>query len=255
MEAYFYEPPAELDAFVERLWVGRWDLRGQEPHHTELLSDPCVHVVFEWGPERCEARVVGVWTRLWRRTLAGQGFVRGVKLRAGAVAAIFDPPAAGLSNAIVPLDTIDARAAELMPALLDPGPDPEADNEAFAALVPWLVERSATRASDPAITRAIALVETIATTPELTSAQQVADHAGLSLRGLQRLFRAHVGASPKYVIRRNRLQEVALRIERGEAPNLAALAAELGYADQAHLTRDFKAIVGKTPRQFAASVV
>ena len=54
----------------------------------------------------------------------------------------------------------------------------------------------------------------------MTGAQQLADAAGLSLRALQRLFREHVGASPKWVIRRNRLQEVALRIENGEATNL-----------------------------------
>ncbi len=52
----------------------------------------------------------------------------------------------------------------------------------------------------------------------------------------------------------NRLQEVALRIERGEGPTLTLLAAELGYTDQAHLARDFKSAVGKSPTDFASSV-
>ncbi|MBK8942225.1 MAG: helix-turn-helix domain-containing protein [Polyangiaceae bacterium] len=59
---------------------------------------------------------------------------------------------------------------------------------------------------------------------------------------------------PNGPLRRFRLQEVALRIERGEAPNLARLAADLGYVDQAHLARDFKAAVGKSPSAFAAGV-
>jgi len=67
---------------------------------------------------------------------------------------------------------------------------------------------------------------------------------------LQRIFREHVGASPKWVIRVRRLQDAAMRIERREI-GLAALAAELGYTDQAHFARDFKAIVGKTPIEFA----
>ena len=73
---------------------------------------------------------------------------------------------------------------------------------------------------------------------------------GLGVRPLQRLFRTHVGASPKWVIRRYRLQEAALRMEQGAFPTLAGLAAELGYSDHAHLTRDFKLATGKTPSQF-----
>ncbi|NVB43156.1 AraC family transcriptional regulator [Pseudenhygromyxa sp. WMMC2535] len=249
VDAASYVPPPALAAFVESLWVGRWDLRGQPPHHTELLSDPCVNVVFEHGHGRREARVVGVWTRLWRRTLSERGFVRAAKLRAGAVTAIFDAPAAELGNSIVPLAGFDPDAERLREAVLDPSDDAEG----LAALARWLEARASGR-EDVGYREAVALVERIASDPELTSAQALADAAGLSLRGLQRLFRTHVGATPKYVIRRNRLQEVATRIEQGEAPSLAELAAELGYADQAHLTRDFKAIVGKSPRQFAASV-
>lgn len=56
------------------------------------------------------------------------------------------------------------------------------------------------------------------------------------------------------MIRRHRLQEAALRIERGEDVSLARLAIELGYADQAHLSRDFKAAVGASPKAFALQV-
>jgi AraC-like DNA-binding protein len=59
---------------------------------------------------------------------------------------------------------------------------------------------------------------------------------------------------PKWVIRRTRLQEVALRVEHGEVTTLAALAAELGYTDQAHLARDFKTAVGKSPSEFGVTV-
>ncbi len=69
-----------------------------------------------------------------------------------------------------------------------------------------------------------------------------------------RLFRRHVGIAPKAVIRRVRLREVAARVEDGLAPNLADLAAELGYADQAHLARDFRSATGRTLRGFEAAV-
>lgn len=245
VDARMYEPPPALRDVVETFWLGAWDLRGEPPHTTELLGDPCAHVVFERGPAGDTARFVGVWTRLWRRTLQDEGYVRGAKLRAGALRAFIDAPAHTFANRRTPL-------CELWPnpptaAVLDPE-----DAEGFGALATWLGAHR--RPPDPSVPLAVTLVQRIATNPEITTAGHLADLSGYSLRAVQRLFRDYVGASPKWVIRRNRLQEVALRIEKGDAPSLAQLAADLGYADQAHLSRDFKRVVGKTPRQFAASV-
>ncbi|GAB1694671.1 hypothetical protein KRM28CT15_64740 [Krasilnikovia sp. M28-CT-15] len=52
------------------------------------------------------------------------------------------------------------------------------------------------------------------------------------------------------VPRRHRLHEAAARAARGSRLDLVALAAELGYSDQAHLTRDFTSIVGQPPAQY-----
>jgi AraC-like DNA-binding protein len=76
---------------------------------------------------------------------------------------------------------------------------------------------------------------------------------GVKLRALQRLFRRHVGVSPKWVIRRARVQEAAERVARGERVVWASLASELGSFDQAHLIRDFRAQVGQTPAVYAAT--
>lgn len=251
IHARSYVPSPDLRHVVASYWAGRWDLRGEPPHVTEMLGDPCAHFVFEGGEAGTSCRLVGVWTRLWRRSLEGVGNVRGVKLRPGAVSAFLEPPATRYANCIVPLPRLFPEARALEPGIVEP--DDDHDEEGFAVLETWLRDRLRPE-PDAARSRAIRLAEQIAGDPELVSAQQLADAARISLRALQRLFRDHVGASPKWVIRRHRLQEVAARIERGESPTLAALAAELGYADQAHLTRDFKRVVGRTPSQFASSV-
>jgi AraC-like DNA-binding protein len=49
------------------------------------------------------------------------------------------------------------------------------------------------------------------------------------------------------VIRRYRMHEAAAQLRSKTPPPLAELAASLGYADQAHFTRDFKSVVGRTP--------
>lgn len=88
----------------------------------------------------------------------------------------------------------------------------------------------------------------------LTSAgwDQLATVAGISVRTLQRLFDHHVGVSPSLVIRRWRIIEAAeaarsaIDAER-ERRGWATFATELGYADHAHLTRDFRRRLGTSP--------
>jgi transcriptional regulator GlxA family with amidase domain len=79
---------------------------------------------------------------------------------------------------------------------------------------------------------------------------QVASLGGLSVRSLQRLFAAYVGVSPKAVLARYRLQDAAAAIDAGEVDDLADLAASLGWFDQAHFSRDFRAVVGVTPSSY-----
>jgi AraC-like DNA-binding protein len=75
--------------------------------------------------------------------------------------------------------------------------------------------------------------------------------SGLTARSLQRLFADYVGVSPKWVMRRARLHEAAARADGGGFVDWAALAADLGYADQAHLTRDFTVTLGVSPARYA----
>jgi AraC-like DNA-binding protein len=86
----------------------------------------------------------------------------------------------------------------------------------------------------------------------LLRVEHVAKAFGVGERSLQRLFRKYVGVSPKWVIRRYRLHEAAEQLKRPTPPALAELATALGYADQAHFAREFKQVVGRTPRDFHA---
>jgi transcriptional regulator GlxA family with amidase domain len=98
------------------------------------------------------------------------------------------------------------------------------------------------------------LVEEIATRPDITRVAQVAALAGVTIRQLQRRFTEYVGAGPKWVIIRCRLQEAAARAALGTDQDWAALAYELGFADQAHLTRAFSETIGTPPAAYAQEV-
>jgi AraC-like DNA-binding protein len=74
----------------------------------------------------------------------------------------------------------------------------------------------------------------------------LAELLGVSPYRLSRAFTRELGVSLTRYRNRVRLGRALQRIEEGE-PNLAALAAELGFADQAHLTRMMSAHLGRTP--------
>lgn len=85
----------------------------------------------------------------------------------------------------------------------------------------------------------------------LIRVEQLVDQSGWSRRTLQRRFRRGVGIGPTWVLARFRLQGAALALERDWSVDLAQLAVRLGWYDQAHLTNDFRQMLGETPGQYA----
>ena len=76
---------------------------------------------------------------------------------------------------------------------------------------------------------------------ELLRLEDLEGALNVSARTIQRLTRRYVGVPPAAMIRRRRLQEAAGRVRAEPDLDLSALAADLGYADHAHLTNDFRA--------------
>jgi AraC-like DNA-binding protein len=79
---------------------------------------------------------------------------------------------------------------------------------------------------------------------------RLADELGWSARRLHRRFVDACGYGPKMLQRILRLQRAIrlARVGRHPAVSLAGLAREAGFADQAHMNRDFCALTGLTPR-------
>ena len=98
-------------------------------------------------------------------------------------------------------------------------------------------------APDPAVTQAARLLRDPA-----TRAEDVAAEVGLSLRQLRRRCHAVVSYGPKTLQRVLRFRRFVARVDaHPDVLDLAAIAAEAGYADQAHLTRECARLAGLTP--------
>lgn len=246
------EPAEPLRPYLEHYWLIDWDL--PEPYVSHVVPHPSVNVVLQRYGTQGSAEVAGIGLGLFAQELKGRGRVCGVQFRPGGFRP-FAPhrPVADWTGRRVrlpeafprlPADAADAAVA----AVLDPD-DEDTRVAAFDAFLLGLGPRP-----DPGAGLAMALVDRIRTDRAVRRVGDLARDHGLSTRALQRLFAEYVGVGPKWVVLRYRIHEALERAETERAVDWAALAADLGYADQAHLVRDFTATVGVPPAAYARAV-
>jgi AraC-like DNA-binding protein len=234
-------PSPALAESIAHFWSVRWDLRS--PFVAETLPHPSVHIVFE-SPGRAE--IAGVSTSRFIRKLVGRGSVFGVKFRPAAFQPLYRRPLVQLSDrAIDSAQLFGDEAAPLAAAIHG-----AASMDAAIATAEAFFARKIDALPAPVVAMRD-LVERLSEDRTVLRVEDVAALAGLDLRTLQRRFLRYVGVSPKWVIQRYRLHEAAEQLGSASPPSLAALAASLGYFDQPHFVRDFKAVVGRAPGAYA----
>ena len=234
----FAEPSPELAPFIGRYWIVRWDLRGQEPYRQLVTPYPQVHLSFM---DDEPGRVNGVVRGHAFRTLAGEGRVIGAAFRPGGFRPFLGRALSTITDRVIAAEAVFGSDATGLP---------DVDDKDLVRSVEALLRRHLPE-RDPTAERVAEIVALVEAEPGLTSVEALAGRTGLGVRTLQRLFADYVGVSPKWVIRRYRLHGVTERLAAGRAVDWGVLAAELGYADQAHLSRDFRAIFGESPTSFA----
>jgi AraC-like DNA-binding protein len=244
-----YKPSAELAALVEHYWVVRWDLREQAPYRSETLAHPAIHLTVE--PEG--AFIVGVVTRKYSRLLDGEGRVFGIKFRPAGFYPFVQEAVSAFTDKVLTLAERFGAASIVYEADVR-GTD--GDEEKLAIAEGFLHQRIAELGVtiDENVMRVNQIVERIGSDRTITKVDEVVSRFSINKRALQRLFSQYVGVSPKWVIQRYRLHEATEQVAAGESIDWAKLAVDLGYFDQAHLIKDFKAMIGLTPVEYAAVV-
>ena len=160
----------------------------------------------------------------------------GVRFRVGAAGAALGLPAAELLDATVPLEDVWGRDGDRIAERVAAAPTAAAQlADARAGC-----RRAAGAASRTPLVRAAA-----------TGVRRTA--LGIGDRQLRRRFAAAVGYGPKTLQRILRFQRFLALAAHEAAPDLAWLALEAGYADQAHLTRECTRLAGLPPAALLAA--
>ncbi len=242
-----YRPSDMLAPYIELYWAVRWDLQGQEPYRQTILSYPSVNLTFERETDGTFSGVYGVPGSTYTRVLQDAGLTFGIKFLPGGFYPFWQQPVSQLTGLAVPLheifeltdDPADAGIAERMLAQIS--------NEERVALIEAFLLKRLPQRQDANLAWLHTVIQAVIDNREITQVEDLVARFGMSKRSLQRIFNRYVGVSPKWIIQRYRLQEAADQLEQGLVTDWTALAHDLGYYDQSHFIRDFKAVIGISP--------
>jgi len=219
-------PPPELVGSAAVVWRTRV---GPDGHRQRLLPDGCVEVVFA----RDRLPIVYGPRRSWYELQVPAGDHVGVRLLPGAAARLLGIDAAQLSDRCVQVDELGAWRCL---------PDAEPTIQ-LHDLLRLLRERGAAHAPDPCLSEALALLHSEPGIGVAATARRI----GVSERHLRRRFTHAVGLSPAIYGRIARVN-ATLRAARKDTPHSwSRLATDLGYSDQAHLSREVRTLTGSPP--------
>lgn len=245
-----FDPDPRLADLIRRYWVPVWSLPDGRSSTQRVLQYPVCQLVVAHDYAQLVGPRVGLSTKL----LTGAGWAFGTMLQPAAGQLLLGEPMTRLVDRdldLADLPTLDgARLVAEVRALLAGDPSEEtaqrgAARVVEAALAPLLpVDDEGLLVND--------LLTQLERGPAPTRVTELTERFALTERSLQRLCSRRVGLSPKWLIQRRRLHEAAGQLAGPDRPRLADLAAALGYADQAHFTRDFRAVTGLSPREYAA---
>jgi len=215
-------PPA-LDGLVAAIWT----LAASEPGWVEHEATPdgCVELIHrsagrsEWRRDQPEFFATGLSPHPIRFGFSGDARFTAIKLWPWAWRALGGAPCPGFAD-----DWVAVAPDSPLAALLRG--DPVANLvQALAGIDP------------PPLARAILASSSVA---EISAA------TGLPHRRLQRIFARELGLAPRTYLRLLRFREALQDVQQG-GDNLADTAAARGYADQAHMARDFRELAGMPP--------
>jgi len=234
-----FAPSRPLRPYVVCFWNG--DKRACQPSSYAhcVLPDGCSDIIFDLQPDSPGAVVIGPMCRP-RLVASDTKPALGIRFFPGAALTFLDIPLAELQEKVVPLDRFHTDIGLLLERLLATS----TLDQQVALVENWLLSLLRRPRTDHHVTRAIKL--TYAERGRL-QVSELAEAVGLCVRQLCRKFPTWTGYSPKQFVRLMRFQHALEGLTFHPEMKASDTAAMHGYADQAHMIREFCEFAGESP--------
>jgi AraC-like DNA-binding protein len=251
-----FEPDQELKVLVKCYWTLESPV-DKEPEKQSIIPDGCMEMIFHYGDlykqytgngnsviqPRCF--VIGQLTRPLEIEPTGTTGIFSVRFHPHGFLPFASIPIKEMENKAVPLEKMFGRdGKDIEEKILNA----HSVQERINLVEIFLLDRLASLETIDHIVRST--VETILTGNGQLSIDELSSQNDISRRQLERKFYLAIGLRPKQLSKIIRLQAALKMLLTKESANLTSLAHENDYYDQAHFIKDFRELVGITPKEF-----
>jgi AraC-like DNA-binding protein len=257
-------PESELSPWIARIWATKVETEPDQTIACGMFADtPVLRVLFsgDWTAETIyglgrygkSALFFGPQTKRMPITVSGNFATLSVALKPGAVETLGGPPIAHTLDRIIRFDDIFADhrwwgSSEQLVEWLDPAGPPER----WLRVAEKLFRQFLDLKNCPKPNPVVEAFDIAAFANPNFNIGEFAEENAIERRTLERLIKRAYGLTPKQVLRRARVMDMAANLL-GVGDNAESEELALRYYDQSHMIREFSSYFGVTPKQFAST--
>lgn len=237
-ETFFFTEEAPEKELANKI-ICYWHVRNESADNVTfpVVPDGCMDIVRIRTARRNGLFLVGPMTRTTVVTIEPGDRFFGIRFTPGALASLIGEDARDFTDAMLPLEAPAPSLCRDL-AFLEP------EFSETARLDSFFVRRFADTPVDPLVHKAVAMITACGGQRTVAA---VAKELGISERQLERRFPMRVGYTPKRFARICRFYAVHTHLCTEGITGLSRTAHDLGYCDQPHFNRDYKAFTRFSP--------
>lgn len=238
-----FEPSQDVKTYVYCYWQLKTKEHLTEPYAYRVVSDGCIDIFFE--AERPEYSFIMGFCRKYTEFEIGQKFnYYGIRFMPSAFTLLFGIDAKTLSNRDLPLNLVQPRLATWLSALENVSHDSKSFVEQMNMRLATAINQAAIEFDHRFYD---ALYEILNAHGHIDVEQDL--NTGLSPRQQRRIFNYYIGTTPKAFSNVVRFQYILNTKPSTQSLKQNKIYYDVGFFDQAHFIKSFKAFYGVTPAQ------
>jgi AraC-like DNA-binding protein len=250
-------PSAFLQPYVHTYWHGQFNVDCSRLFSQQVMPNGYIELIFHLGSRHCFLykdnrwsqspvyTLIGLFTKPYTVQFDERVDTFGIRFKPEGIYNLFGIPAVEFSEDFIDMESVLERSFSLFSAQLRELSSVEAKVEATNTYLSSMLHKNSINYYY--LNRA---AEFIRQTSGLVGMDEVVSNVYISRRQLEREFKEKLGITPKQYMRIVRLNRVNTLLLRSAKPNLSGITYETGFADQAHLIREFRTFSGVAPFRF-----